>query len=327
MTAPLIDAGALPGRGVARVRVVAAWGRACVIQRLALSGEDGAPLGTVVAKGPATAAGLRAFKEELGLPAIEAAVYGLPGAELLGRPALVAAVPAGRSRVLVMEDVAGRRMAGADDLTAMLRRLGRFHARWWGRVPPAWEWLPAENAPGRAAYLTSALAGDGRTAALREPWLTGLLGARLGAYLGMLPAVLHHLSRPPHTLVHGDLHTGNVLVDADGGYRVLDWEAAARSRGAVDLVFLLLTAAPHRSGPVDVAAACDTYLMAVRAGGVWPAADFALDVRVAVLYYFLRRLAMRATFAGVPGDAPFRAAAGLLADDTVWRTLRGWAAG
>jgi hypothetical protein len=57
---------------------------------------------------------------------------------------------------------------------------------------------------------------------------------RIGSFL---PAVLRSLGEPEAwTLVHGDLHFGNLLLDACGGVRIADWGSAAIQAPAWDLI-------------------------------------------------------------------------------------------
>jgi spectinomycin phosphotransferase len=69
----------------------------------------------------------------------------------------------------------------------------------------------------------------------------------------------------PSVLCHADLHGGNILVDADGGLHVVDWDEAVRAPRECDLLFVLgghfgeQPVTPHREalfrrgyGPVEV---------------------------------------------------------------------------
>ena len=119
--------------------------------------------------------------------------------------------------VLVEERVRGRPFHPARDLPALGRALRDVHA-----LAPAH--LPALDA--RAALLEDARAWLARAPAGAARDLLRELEARVAAAPSP-PA--------PARLVHTDLNAGNLLVDAEGRVRLLDWEAARRADPAWDL--------------------------------------------------------------------------------------------
>ncbi|MEE4493244.1 phosphotransferase [Streptomyces sp. BE230] len=271
-----------------------------------------APPNSLIVKFPPADDGVRAFKERLGLPAVEHALHGpdgVQGTELLRLPGLHGGGPAAVG-VLVLDDMADgtlppRPALSADDSERAVRALASFHARWWDRIPDAWQWLPDEAAPARANFLVGTFGSAGLSALAEAEWLPTEVRHGSARLAERAPALLRALSAPPLTVVHGDLHPANILFPADPaepGIRVIDWEAATRSRGPVDLAFLIANSEADEDLEL-----LDLYRRELAATVPGITADGLLrDYRRALLYYYLRRVALRAAYAGVPDDPAMR---------------------
>ncbi|MCF0091230.1 phosphotransferase [Micromonospora sp. MH99] len=275
----------------------------------------------LIVKFPPADDGVRAFKERLGLPAVERHVHspdGVHGTELLRLPRLRGWGPAtrGTSLVLVLDDMAEgtlppRAVLSAADSERAVRALASFHARWWDRVPDGWRWLPDEAAPARADFLVGTFRSAGLSAVAEASWLPAEVRSGSARLAERAPALLRALSAPPVTVVHGDLHSGNVLFPADPaepGIRVIDWEAATRARGPLDLAFLVA------NSEADDVELLDLYRRELTVAVPGITADALLsDYRRALLYHYLRRVALRTAYgAGVPDDAAVRRATAAL---------------
>lgn len=163
--------------------------------------------------------------------------WGLPPAEQLAREhaTLLALAPTGvaprpltlldRPPLLLEEHVRGDAFSYASDLPALARALVPVHA-----LAPAH--LPAVDP------IAELLEDGGRWLALaREAGTDAEAVARIhglstAATAGPAPT-------SPPVLVHTDLNAGNLLVEADGAVRLLDWEAARRGPAAWDLAHAL----------------------------------------------------------------------------------------
>lgn len=76
----------------------------------------------------------------------------------------------------------------------------------------------------------------------------------------------HLLDQPPHTVMHGDAHPGNVYF-RDGTAGLLDWQAVRRGHPGRELAYTLITSmttADRRAAEHDL---LDEYRRALRAAG------------------------------------------------------------
>ena len=144
--------------------------------------------------------------------------------------------------VLLLEDLAPGRQGDAfagcspEEAGIIVERVAKFHARWWEDPDLSrFEWLPAWSAAGRDAQA--------RLQRSLPPFLTKY-GHRvpkdildlIDALSSCYGRLFEELSRPPTTMVHGDLHLDNIFFDvADAPLVVFDWQGVGRARGAVDL--------------------------------------------------------------------------------------------
>jgi Ser/Thr protein kinase RdoA (MazF antagonist) len=123
----------------------------------------------------------------------------------------------------------------------VIQDLARLHAAWEGRPPPAGLWT--YDAGHVAALAANALAAGADQA------LAPLGGA--GSALARLA------DRLPRTLVHGDVHPGNIIASPDRGFTLIDWGNAAAAPAMLDVANTVPMGHP----------AWDAYQAAYRAAG------------------------------------------------------------
>ncbi len=134
----------------------------------------------------------------------------------------------------------------ADEVAGLLDTIAAVHAAWWdgerlSRELP-WATPPLENVPMRfwsqiGPRLSTRHMERGHRAGIvdRSVWTDEALW-------GGFDRLLVAMGEGPHTLLHGDVHAGNVYyVDGNRG-GLLDWQLAMRGSWALDVTYLLTTA-------------------------------------------------------------------------------------
>ena len=161
--------------------------------------------------------------------------------------------------------------ATPDQVDSLLATLARLHAAFWGAGPldrrVGWARLPVDDPAMRfwseiGPRLVRRHLASGHRAALVDPgrWSADRLWEGFGR-------LLEADSDGPPTLLHGDVHAGNVYYvgGADGG--LLDWQLTLRGCWALDVTYLLtsaLTPEDRRRHERDLLAG---YLGRLRAAG------------------------------------------------------------
>ena len=160
------------------------------------------------------------------------------------RTAFIGYAEADAQAMIVMEDVVAaggefgspHRPQSAALTRDTLSQLALLHASTWGLAPVAdVEWL----GPRIETFLTfypadqlQALLDDGRADGAPPELLDA----------ANLVAALEQVGRHEHTCVlHGDTHTGNVYLDADGRACWFDWQVAQLGNWATDVSYHLAT--------------------------------------------------------------------------------------
>ena len=121
------------------------------------------------------------------------------------------------------------------------REIARIHAATLDRVP---DWLPRPFARDLAQALAHVPEGVARLESLqrREPLLRELASPRARTLARALHRDLSplakELARSPHSLVHRDLHPGNIWLPATGAPILFDWEAVSAGPPIFDLTLL-----------------------------------------------------------------------------------------
>jgi len=166
-------------------------------------------------------------------------------------PALSSIVPrchlarmdAGAQRfVLVLEDLSPDGSGHQHDLAGVDRRrneilldgIADMHARYWDLGDEAiptftYDAAEIERAVGDAGRAWRSLECDDR-------YRVGprILDRGAAVVDSLLTPALEAISRPPHTLVHADLHVENFLFQGDA-VKIFDWQGASRGHFALDL--------------------------------------------------------------------------------------------
>ena len=248
-----VDAAAMSsliGRAVTSVSVLDGDAGTSSRARLALTG-DGVPE-SVFVKMAAETVGTRLMGELGNLAETETRFYRELSPELTtGVPLSYGSVfdPYTGRYVLVLEDLARSRCEfpdtlnpiDADRAALVVELLAKVHATFWGR-------LPARGRTGPLGWLYSA-SGDSaslltapllRTSARRLAERTDLPVHRGGFIDDNYRAVASLVDRPPHTVMHGDAHPGN-LYFRDGRAGLLDWQAVRRGHPGRELAYTLVT--------------------------------------------------------------------------------------
>lgn len=243
--------------------------------RLALTGS-GVPE-SVFVKMPAETAATRMMGELGRLGHTEVRFYqqladGLPGVPRSYGAAFDALT--GRY-VLVLEDLTLNPCEFTDTLHPLdkdraaqtVELLARVHAAFWGR-------LPAQSGTGPLGWLYSA---SGDHTSLMTGSLLKLSTKRLaertdipvadGRFIDEnYRAAAQLLDRPPHTVMHGDAHPGNLFF-RDGEAGLLDWQAVRRGHPGRELAYTLvtcMTTADRQAAERDL---LDEYRRALAAAG------------------------------------------------------------
>jgi len=133
--------------------------------------------------------------------------------------------------------------ATPEEVDSVLATVARLHAAWWGRVDRL-PWLtdPATNPSMRFwAEIGPRLVGRH----LRAGHRAGLVDPARWPQDELWPAfdrLVAADSAGPPTLLHGDVHAGNVYYVAGGEGGLLDWQLSLRGSWALDVTYLLITA-------------------------------------------------------------------------------------
>jgi len=132
---------------------------------------------------------------------------------------------------LVLDHVDGTPLDPAEPVPVEIWEvLARVHAQWWGKRPRG---LPVVDAPfWRSLVDRTLVAVRGGAERTGEPEYRAAARALAGWRTD--PVIEAALALLPRTLVHSDVHRGNVLVDADGPV-LIDWGNARVAPADVDL--------------------------------------------------------------------------------------------
>lgn len=265
-----LDAAALSriiGRNVTSVSVLGGDAGTSARARLALTGDD-VPASVFVKMSAETVA--TRLMGELGrLADTETRFYRELSARLTGVPRSYGSAfdsLTGRF-VLVLEDLPVDECQFPDTLHPLHRDqaalivelLARLHATFWERVP-GWAYTASGDS---ASLLTGALL---KTSARRIAERTDIPVERGRFIDDNYRAAAQLIDRPPHTVMHGDAHPGNVYF-RNGEAGLLDWQAVRRGHPGRELAYTLVTSmtpADRRAAQCDL---LDVYRHALAAHG------------------------------------------------------------
>lgn len=231
----------LLGRSVTSVSIIGGDAGTSSRARMALTGDD-VPR-SVFVKMPAETAATRLMGELGRLAATETRFYRELAPELTGVPASYGSVfdsTTGRF-VLVLEDLAADSCEfpdtlhplGADRAGLIVDLLARLHATFWDRVPG---WLYTASGDTASLLTGRLLKTSSRRIADRTDIAVGT-----GRFIDdNYRAVARLIDEPPHTVMHGDAHPGNVYF-RNGAAGLLDWQAVRRGHPSRELAYTLVT--------------------------------------------------------------------------------------
>ena len=242
--------------------------------RLALTG-DGVPE-SVFVKMSAGAAATRMLGELANLGENEVRFYSQLSSELSGVPKTYGSAfdsLTGRF-VIVLEDLPQDSCEFYDTLhpidkdkaALLVELLAHVHGTFWNRLPPA-------GGGGPFGWLTAT--ADERSLPISRP-LMRLSAKRLADKTSILiedgrfvienyPAAVRLIEAPPHTVLHGDSHPGNVYF-RDGKAGLLDWQVAKRGHPSRDLAYSLITGMATEERVANQRDLLDVYRDALAAG-------------------------------------------------------------
>ena len=271
----------LIGRTVTSVTVLGGDAGTSSRARLALTGTD-VPASVFVKMAAETVA-TRLMGELGNLAATETRFYRQLAPELTGVPLCYGSQfdPWTGRFVLVLEDLADLtdpampptefpdtlHPIDADRAAQVVELLALLHAKFWGRLPAragtgALGWLYAAS-DDSASLLTGPLL---KTSSRRLAERTDLPLER-GCFIDdSYRAVASVIDRPPHTVMHGDAHPGN-LYFRDGHAGLLDWQAVRRGHPSRELAYTLVTSMATEDRQASQRDLLDVYRRALAARG------------------------------------------------------------
>ncbi len=199
----------------------------------------------------------------------------------------------------MLEDLAGLRLADQTrgctpaDANIVIDALARHQAHWWesdrfASLP----WLKSYATPPFPAVVAANFEAG-------WPQFLDVLGADLSPALmafgerfpSLVPWYCAELTRPPHTLLHGDLRLDQLFFAVDAGdppVTALDWQVIGTGRGAYDLAYFL-----SQSLDTDTRRAYEGPLIERYAGRLteygisYPAIELMHDYRLTTAWCFL----------------------------------------
>lgn len=217
--------------------------------RLALTG-DGVPE-SVFVKMPAQRVATRLIGELGRLAETETRFYSQLSPELTGVPTVYGSAfdPMTGRFVLVLEDLAVDACEFHDTLhpldkdraSLIVELLARLHGTFWGRLPPRsgegpLGWLYTASGDSASLFTGPLLKSSARRIAERTD-----IPVENGRFIDdNYRAVARLIDMPPHTVMHGDAHPGNVYF-RNGAAGLLDWQAMRRGHPGRELAYTLIT--------------------------------------------------------------------------------------
>lgn len=262
------------GTSVSSVRVLGNDAGTSSRARLALTGS-GVPE-SVFVKLTAQTAATRLMGELGRLGHTETRFYSQLAPELTGVPkAYGSAFDTWTGRyLLVLEDLPASCVfpdtlhpLSTDQASLIVELLAKLHATFWdrlpddGRGPLGWLYTPSGD-------VTSLLTGTlMKTSMKRLGERNSSIPIEKGRFIAdNYRAVAALIDTPPHTVMHGDAHPGNVYF-RDGEAGLLDWQAIRRGHPSRELAYTLVTSLTPRDRHAAQQDLLDDYRHALTAAG------------------------------------------------------------
>ena len=261
------------GRKVRSVRVLASDAGTSSRARLVLTGDDVPE--SVFIKIAAQTAATRLMGELGRLGNTEVRFYSQLAPELPGVPvAFGAAFDTWTGRyLLVLEDLPESCVfpdtlhpLTTDQAGLVVELLANLHGTFWnrmrqsGRGPLSWLYTPSGD-------VTSLLTGSLMTTSMKRLAERTTIPVENGRFIAEnYRAVAAVIDTPPHTVMHGDAHPGNMYF-RDGEAGLLDWQAVRRGHPSRELAYTLITSLTPEDRRTAQRELLDVYRQALAAAG------------------------------------------------------------
>ncbi len=271
-----IDAAVLSkimGTTVRSVRVLSSDAGTSSRARLVLTGKDVPE--SVFVKVAAKTAATRLMGELGRLGHTEVRFYSQLAPQLAGVPnAYGAAFDAWTGRyLLVLEDLPAEcefpdtlHPLSTDQASLIVELLADLHATFWdrlprdGRGPLGWLYTPSGD-------VTSLLTGSLMNASIKRLADRTTIPVNNGRFIAdNYRAVAALIDTPPHTVMHGDAHPGNMYFYG-GKAGLLDWQAVRRGHPSRELAYTLITSLTPEDRRATQRDLLDDYRRALAAAG------------------------------------------------------------
>lgn len=262
------------GAQVTSVEVIAGDAGTSSRARLALTGHDVPE--TVFVKMPAGTAATRLMGELGRLAHTEVRFYEQLAPQLAGVPHCHGAAfdPLTGRYLIALEDLPAAECEFPDTLhpltpdqaSLIVQLLADLHAAHWerlpapGRGPLGWLYTPSGD-------VTSLLTGSLMKTSMKRVSESSSIPVENGRFIAEnYRAVAALIDRPPHTVMHGDAHPGNVYF-RNGKAGLLDWQAVRRGHPGRELAYTLITSLTPEDRRASQRDLLDDYRRAVAAAG------------------------------------------------------------
>lgn len=178
-----------------------------------------------------------------------------------------------------------------DQASLIVELLADLHATFWdrlprdGRGPLGWLYTPSGD-------VTSLLTGSLMHASIKRLAERTEIPVENGGFIAdNYRAVAALIDTPPHTVMHGDAHPGNMYFDG-GKAGLLDWQAVRRGHPSRELAYTLITSLTPEDRRASQRELLDDYRRALAAAGgpTLDRDDLWLRFRQAALYAYVAPL-------------------------------------
>jgi Phosphotransferase enzyme family len=261
------------GRNVRSIRVLTSDAGTSSRARVVLTGDDVPE--SVFIKIAAQTAATRLMGELGRLGNTEVRFYSQLAPELPGVPvAYGAAFDKWTGRyLLVLEDLPESCVfpdtlhpLSTDQAGLVVELLANLHGTFWDRMrqsrrgPLSWLYTPSGD-------ITSLLTGSLMTTSMKRLAERTTIPVENGRFIAEnYRAVAAVIDTPPHTVMHGDAHPGNIYF-RDGGAGLLDWQAVRRGHPSRELAYTLITSLTPEDRCTAQRELLDVYRHALAAAG------------------------------------------------------------
>jgi hypothetical protein len=260
------------GRNVRSIRVLSSDAGTSSRARLVLTGVDVPE--SVFIKIAAPTAATRLMGELGRLGNTEVRFYSQLAPELPGVPvAYGAAFDTWTGRyLLVLEDLPESCVfpdtlhpLSTDQAGLVVELLANLHGTFWdrmrqsGRGPLSWLYTPSGD-------VTSLLTSSLMTTSMKRLAERTTIPVENGRFIAENYRAVAVIDTPPHTVMHGDAHPGNMYF-RDGEAGLLDWQAVRRGHPSRELAYTLITSLTPEDRRTAQRELLDVYRQALAAAG------------------------------------------------------------